>query len=153
MDTTATTRIPRAFLDMPDPRKRNITHRFIDVLTIALFAVICGAEDWVSVATYGQAKLDWLKTFLDLPDGIPSHDTFGRIFAKMDPDALEGCFRSWVGSMVSLSGGQLVAIDGKSLRHSFEHAWDKSGMAGGGLALLRTWSALLSRPTSWSLPR
>jgi len=129
MDTTATTRIPRAFLDMPDPRKRNVTHRFIDVLTIALFAVICGAEDWVSVAAYGQAKLDWLKTFLNLSHGTPSHDTFGRIFAKMDPDALEGCFRSWVGSMVSLSGGQRVAIDGKSLRRSFEHAWDKSGMA------------------------
>ena len=129
MDATATGRIPRAFLDMPDPRKRNITHRFTDVLCIALFAVICGADDWVAVTAYGLAKLEWLKTFLDLAHGIPSHDTFGRIFARMDPDAMERCFRSWMESLVSLSGGKLVAIDGKSLRRSFDHAWDKSGMA------------------------
>lgn len=129
METQATARIPRAFLDMPDPRKKNITHRLTDVLTIALLAVLCGAEDWVTVQLYGQTKFQWLKTFLELPGGIPSHDTFSRIFARLDPDAFEACFRKWMESMVELSGGKLVAIDGKSLRRSFAHAWDKCGMA------------------------
>lgn len=129
MDATATAKIPRAFLDMPDPRKRNITHRLIDVLSIALCAIICGAQDWANVELYGLSKLDWLKTFLDLSHGIPSHDTFGRVFARLDPDAFETCFQKWMASMVELSGGKLVAIDGKSLRRSFEHGWDKSGMA------------------------
>ena len=129
MDTQATAKIPRAFMDIPDPRKANITHRLIDLLTIALFAIICGADDWVTVATYGRAKLDWLKTFLDLSGGIPSHDTFSRLFARIDPDAFEACFQKWTAELVDVSGGKRVAIDGKSIRRSFEHGWDKSGMA------------------------
>ena len=129
MDAQATAKIPCAFLTMTDPRKNNSTHLFVEVLTIALLAVICGADDWVMVTTYGLAKFDWLKTFLELPGGIPSHDTFGRIFARIDPDAFEACFRAWMTEMVELSGGKLVAIDGKSLRRSFLHGWDKSGMA------------------------
>ena len=129
MDTQATAKIPRAFLDMPDPRRSNATHRLIDILTVALLAITCGAEDWVTVALYGRSKFDWLKTFLELPGGIPSHDTFGRLFARLDPDALEACFRKWMSSLVELSGGQLVAIDGKSLRRSFLRGWDKAGMA------------------------
>jgi predicted transposase YbfD/YdcC len=129
MDTQATARIPCAFMDMPDPRRSNSCHRLIDVLTLALFAVICGCEGWVEVEAYGLAKLAWFKTFLDLPHGIPSHDTFGRVFAKLDPDEFETRFQAWMASLVELSGGTLVAIDGKSLRRSFEHAWDKSGMA------------------------
>jgi predicted transposase YbfD/YdcC len=129
MDAQATVEIPRAFLTMTDPRQNNSRHRFVEVLTIALFAVICGSDDWPTVVMYGQAKLDWLKTFLELPYGIPSHDTFGRIFARIDPDAFETCFRKWMASLVDLSGGKLVAIDGKSLRRSFAHGWDKSGMA------------------------
>jgi predicted transposase YbfD/YdcC len=129
MDAQVMAKIPRAFLNMPDPRKSNSRHRFIDVLTIALLAVICGADDWVTVAVYGRAKIDWLKTFLDLPFGIPSHDTFSRIFARIDPGAFEACFREWMAGVVELSGGKLVAIDGKSIRRSFEHGWDKSGMA------------------------
>lgn len=121
--------IPRPFLDMPDPRAANRSHKLIDVLILALFAVVCGADGWVAVTTYGRAKLAWLKTFLDLPNGIPSHDTFGKVFAHLNPDAFERCFRQWMASVVQLSGGKLVAIDGKSLRQSFEHAWDKSGMA------------------------
>src|SRR6201999_548710 len=84
---------------------------------------------WVTVHLYGISKLPWLKTFLELPHGIPSRDTFRRIFARLDPDALESRFRTWMASMVELSGGKLVAIDGKSLRRSFVHSWDKSGMA------------------------
>jgi predicted transposase YbfD/YdcC len=129
MDAQTPLEIPRAFQSLADPRKANHTHRFIDLLTIALLAVIAGAEDWVNVADYGRCKQEWLKTFLELSAGIPSHDTFNRVFARINPDAFEACFRQWMGSLVDLSGGKLVAIDGKSLRSSFQHAWDKSGMA------------------------
>src|SRR5579864_5571265 len=129
MDATATARIPCAFTQMPDPRRNNARHRLTDILTIALFAVICGADGWAAVAEYGRAKFAWLATFLELPHGIPSHDTFGDVFAKLQPDAFEHCFMQWMKKLVQLSGGKLVAIDGKSLRRSFEHAWDKSGMA------------------------
>lgn len=129
MDATATAKIPRAFEQMPDPRRNNSRHKLIDILTIALFAVLCGADGWEAVAEYGRAKLKWLKTFLELPYGIPSHDTFGDVFAKLQPEAFERCFRQWMKKTVQLSGGKLVAIDGKSLRRSFERGWDKSGMA------------------------
>jgi predicted transposase YbfD/YdcC len=129
MDTQATAKILCAFVDVPDPRRSNRRHKLIDILTVALFAVVCGADGWVEVVAYAKAKLSWLKTFLELPGGVPSHDTFGRVFRRLSPDAFERCFRAWMASVVELSGGKLVAIDGKSLRHSFEHAWDKSGMA------------------------
>jgi predicted transposase YbfD/YdcC len=99
------------------------------MITLAIFAVICGAEGWVDVAEYGQRKLPWLKTFLDLPHGIPSHDTLGRVFARLQPEEFERCFMAWMSTLVELGGGKLVAIDGKSLRQSFDHSWDKSGMA------------------------
>jgi predicted transposase YbfD/YdcC len=133
MDVQAPLEIPRAFADLPDPRKNNCRHALIDILTIALFAVICGADDWVAVVAYAHAKEVWLKTFLALPSGIPSHDTFGRVFAKLDPDRFEACFRQWIAALVELSGGTLsgkaVAIDGKSIRRSFLSAFDKCGMA------------------------
>ena len=129
MDAQATARIPRAFEAMPDPRRHNVRHKLIDVITIALFAVLCGCDDWCAVATYGRTKFTWLRTFLELPSGIPSHDTFGEVFARLKPDAFEACFRNWMAAMFELSGGKLVAIDGKSIRRSFEHGWDKSGMA------------------------
>lgn len=132
MDAQATARIARAFAgfeQMPDPRRHNVRHKLFDLLTIALFAVLSGANGWVEVVTYAKCKILWLRMFLDLPGGIPSHDTFGRVFAKLAPDAFEACFRAWMASMVELSGGKLVALDGKSLRRSFEKGWDKSGMA------------------------
>ena len=129
MDAQATARIPRAFEAIPDPRHHNIRHKFLDIITIALFAVLCGCDDWCAVETYGRSKHAWLATFLELPCGIPSHDTFSEVFARLNPDAFEACFRAWMRSMVELSGGKLVAIDGKSIRRSFEHGWDKSGMA------------------------
>jgi len=129
MDGHATSEILRAFQNVPDPRGKNHRHLLMDILTIALLAVICGADGWAAVAAYGRAKEKWLKTFLELPNGIPSHDTFGRVFAKLNPDAFEACFRQWITSLVELSGGKLVAIDGKSIRRSFTQGWDKSGMA------------------------
>jgi predicted transposase YbfD/YdcC len=128
MDALSSLGIPRAFQSLADPRRANHTHRLIDILTLALLAVLGGAEDWVNVAAYARSKQAWLKTFLDLPAKIPSHDTFNRLFARLNPDAFEQCFRQWTATLADLSGGKLVAIDGKTLRSSFEHAWDKSGM-------------------------
>jgi predicted transposase YbfD/YdcC len=125
----ATARIPRAIEQMSDPRSANRRHKLADLLTIALFAVIGGADAWVDVVSYGQCKFEWLKTFLELAHGIPSHDTFGRLFARLKPEAMERVFQDWMASMVELSGGRLVAIDGKSLRHSCSNGWDKIGMS------------------------
>jgi predicted transposase YbfD/YdcC len=127
MDAQATGGLLRFFGDLPDPRAANVVHNLADIFAIAICAVICGAEGWVDVQLFAQSKRAWLSTFLDLSHGIPSHDTFGRVFARIDPDAFERCFMNWMNSLKS-SGTKLVAIDGKSIRRSFQHAWDKSGM-------------------------
>jgi predicted transposase YbfD/YdcC len=131
MDATATAGgFLRFFADVPDPRSGNhIAHKLHDLIVIAILAVICGADGWAQVQLWGRCKHKWLATFLDLPGGIPSHDTFGRIFARLDPGAFERCFLAWMAAVVELSGGRLVAIDGKAIRRSFERGWDKSGMA------------------------
>ena len=118
----------RFFDDVPDPRGPNAIHRFTDILVLAFCAVLCGAQGWVDVEEFARSKLAWFKTFLALPAGVPSHDTFGRVFAALDPDAFERCFTAWMASVVGREGGRLIAIDGKSIRRSFGHAWDKSGM-------------------------
>jgi hypothetical protein len=87
MDAQATAKIPRAFTTMPDPRRSNRRHKLMDILTIALFGVLSGADGWAAVQAYGKAKHAWLKTFLELPHGIPSHDTFGDVFARLNPEA------------------------------------------------------------------
>lgn len=115
------------FSDLPDPRAANVVHRLSDILLIAVFAILCGAEGWSDVEIFGKAKLTFLRTFLDLEHGIPSHDTFGRVFAALDPEAFEACFQRWIGHLRQ-GGLKLVAIDGKSIRRSFDHAWDASGM-------------------------
>jgi len=114
---------------MPDPRAKNVIHKLHDILVIAVCAVICGADGWAEVEVFARAKLGWFKTFLDLPGGVPSHDTFGRVFSRLDPDAFERRFSNWVAALSGGAGGKLVAIDGKAIRRSFEHAWDRSGMA------------------------
>jgi predicted transposase YbfD/YdcC len=130
MDGQATTGTLRHFRDLPDPRAHNVIHRLHDILVIAICAVICGAEGWAEVEQFGLSKQTWFATFLTLPGGIPSHDTFGRVFAKLNPDAFERRFVAWTQSLPQVTGGvRLIAIDGKSIRRSFEHAWDKSGMA------------------------
>lgn len=129
MNALVTAMIPRALFEIPDCRRSNARHRLTDLLVIAFFAVLSGADDWVSVEKYGLRKHDWLKTFLELPHGIPSHDTFNDLFARLDPEPFEKCLMEWISEMVKISEGKLVAIDGKSLRRSFEHGWDKSGMA------------------------
>ena len=87
------------------------------MLTIVICAVICNADGWVEIELFGQSKADWFKTFLDLPNGIPSHDTFGRVFAALDPQAFEACFMSWVKSLCEDTAGDIVAIDGTPGKH------------------------------------
>ena len=129
MDGRATGGILRAFRDMPDPRASNVTHKLHDMIVLAACAVICGAQGWADVELFASSKLAWFKTFLDLPGGVPSHDTFGRVFARLDPDAFERRFVAWVTALAGSSNGRLVAVDGKAIRRSFAHAWDASGMA------------------------
>jgi predicted transposase YbfD/YdcC len=120
--------IERHFQELPDPRRETLNrrHLFIDVLVIAICGIICGANNWVAVATFGRAKEEWFQTFLDLPNGIPSHDTFTDIFAKLSPDQFQRCFIAWVSSIADLLPGEIVAVDGKTLRHSYD-AQDAKG--------------------------
>lgn len=111
----------RYFSGVNDPRvERNREHRLDEMLLIAIAAVLSGAESWNDMAEFGEEKLPWLKTFLVLPGGIPSHDTFNRVFAALDPEQLEAGFVAWVSSLAKLTAGGVVAIDGKSLRGTRE---------------------------------
>ena len=108
------------FEGLEDPRiDRTKLHQLEDIILIAIVAVICGAEGWVDIEAFGKAKEEWLKTFLVLPNGIPSHDTFGRVFARIDAQGFEQCFLRWVHSLNEKISG-VVAIDGKTLRRSHD---------------------------------
>jgi predicted transposase YbfD/YdcC len=117
------------FASLPDPRRqRRRLHNLLDLVAVALCAVIAGCDDWVEVAAYGRQKRAWLQTFLPLPNGIPSHDTFSRVFSLLDPRAFQRCFTRWIEAVQAATGGRLVAIDGKALRHSFDTAAGKSAL-------------------------
>jgi predicted transposase YbfD/YdcC len=111
--------IKKYFGKLKDPRiKRRKLHRLLDIVAIALCGVICGCNDWQQIATFGRSRLDWLKKFLALPNGIPSHDTFERVFDLIDPQAFQACFRSWMQALHEAMGLSQIAIDGKTLRGS-----------------------------------
>lgn len=114
------------FGSITDPRiARTRRHDLLDILFIALAAMLGGAEDFVTIAEYGTIKRDWLKSLLGLPNGIPSHDTFRRVFARLDPKQLEDCLIAWaeaLRNMAEITGEEVVALDGKTLRHSFDTA-------------------------------
>ena len=117
------------FAHMTDPRvERSQRHKLIDIITIAICAVICGADTWVDIESYGRAKLEWLKQFLELPNGIPSHDTFARVFAQLDPEQFQESFLNWIKSISNIMKGELVAIDGKTLRHSYDSSKAQSAI-------------------------
>ena len=100
----------------------------IDIVVIAICAAVCGADGWVAVARFAQAKEQWLRKFLKLPNGIPSHDTFGRTFAALNPDAFREIFVAWVASLQEVRAGEIIAVDGKTLRSSFDNASSKSAL-------------------------
>jgi predicted transposase YbfD/YdcC len=111
------------FRDLPDPRgARNQLHKLFDIFAIAICAIISGANDWVKVEVFGRSKEEWLRTFLELPNGIPSHDTFDRVFRYVDPNEFEKRFVKWTELVADLLPGQVVAIDGKTLRGSHDNA-------------------------------
>jgi hypothetical protein len=100
----------------------------MDILVVAICGVICGADSWVDIELFGKSKLEWLKTFLALPNGIPWHDTFGRVFAAINPEEFECSFMEWVQAINELTHGQVIAIDGKQLRGSQDGPLGKNGI-------------------------
>lgn len=121
-------RIKDHFVHLTDPRRRKVVYPLINVVTIAICAVICGADDFVAIADYGRTKRKWLSQFLDLSDGIPSHDRFNAILAAIKPAEFEACLLSWITDLHEITAGQVVAIDGKTLRRSFDAASSKSAI-------------------------
>lgn len=137
MTTKTKNSIAKHFECVTDPRiDRSKEHSLSDILTIAILAVICGADGWVGIANYGEAKADWLKTFLALPNGIPSHDTFARVFARLDPEELQSAFLSWVRTVSQLSAGEVIAIDGKTARRSYD-----KGSGKGAIHMVSAWAS------------
>jgi len=110
-----------SFSHIDDPRSDSgKRHDLMEIISIAICAVICGAEGWSDVELFGRSKHEWLKRFLKLPNGIPSHDTFGRVFSLIDPCQFQKCFADWVRGVSELTRGEVVAIDGKTLRRSYD---------------------------------
>jgi predicted transposase YbfD/YdcC len=120
--------IAEHFGSVKDPRNLGVDHFLIEIITIAICAVVCGADDWVEVAEFGQAKEKWLRTFLLLPNGIPSHDTFGRVFGLIEPQEFQNGFVSWVTAISQITAGQIIAIDGKRLRRSHDGRLGKAAI-------------------------
>jgi predicted transposase YbfD/YdcC len=117
------------FSDLEDPRiDRTKLHKLLDIITIAICAVICGADSWVEVEEFGNAKIDWFRNFLELSNGIPSHDTFGRVFALLDPDQFRCGFVSWIQAISRITDGEVVALDGKTLRRSHDNTLGKAAI-------------------------
>jgi predicted transposase YbfD/YdcC len=121
--------IRAVFSRIDDPRiERSKKHKLIDIITITICGVLCGADSWVDIALFGESKKEWLEGFLELPNGIPSHDTFGDVFSRIDPDQLQECFIEWVRGVEELTRGRLVSVDGKTVRRSHDRFRGKSAI-------------------------
>lgn len=121
-------RLQDHFTELTDPRRRPSTYPLINIVTIAICAVIAGADDFVAIAEYGRKKRKWLKQFLDLRAGIPSHDRFNAILGAIRPAEFEKCLLSWITALHEVTRGECIAIDGKTLRRSFDAASSKSAI-------------------------
>lgn len=128
MPARPSARIQDHFANLTDPRRRKVTYPLVNIVTIAICAVICGADDFVAIAKFGRAKRNWLSRFLDLSSGIPSHDRFNHVLAAIKPVEFEACLLSWITALHEITDGQVVAIDGKTLRRSFDAATSKSAI-------------------------
>jgi predicted transposase YbfD/YdcC len=123
MDTAPRLSLTAHFATLDDPRvERTKLHPLLSIVTIALCAVIAGAESWDDVELFGESKADWLSSFLDLPHGIPSHDTFNRVVAALDPDQFRTCFQHWMEAIAGVLKAQVIALDGKTVRRSHDRA-------------------------------
>lgn len=136
MKQTPVATITEHFSSLDDPRSDNRRHLLLDIIVIAICAAICGANTWVDVEIFGKAKYDWLKQFLELPHGIPSHDTFGRVFALLDAEQFQARFVEWVQAISEVFQGQIVAVDGKTLRRSHDKAIGKQA-----IQMVSAWAA------------
>jgi predicted transposase YbfD/YdcC len=119
------------FENLEDPRVKNNhnkRHSLTDILVLTILAIICGAESWVDIEEFCDAKEDWFKTFLELPNGIPSHDTFGHFFSRLSPTVFQESFLSWISTLAEISDGEIVAIDGKTLRGSYDTARNRKAI-------------------------
>ena len=126
METNSGASIVGHFSILKDPRiERNKRHSLIDIMVLTVCAVVSGAQTWEEIQDYGEFKIDWLRRFIGLENGIPSHDTIRRLFIRLDPGALQQCFLSWVESVRKHTDGDVVAIDGKTIRRSAEKAKSK----------------------------
>jgi predicted transposase YbfD/YdcC len=121
-------RVQDHFADLTDPRRREVTYPLINVVVIAVCAVICGADDFVAIAKFGRTKRAWLARFLDLTNGIPSHDRFNAILGAIKPAEFEKCLLGWILALHEITDGQVIAVDGKTLRRSFDAANSKSAI-------------------------
>lgn len=120
----------RHFDSIDDPRKENHNkrHTLKDIVILTILAILCGAENWVDIELFGRAKQSWLRGFLTLPNGIPSHDTLGRVFSLLNPKQLQSSFLEWTKMLVKVSGGDIIAIDGKTLRRSHDQSRGKKAI-------------------------
>ena len=117
------------FADLPDPRvARTRDHELLTILLIAILAIICGANHCTEIALFGRSKRKWFEQWLPLPHGTPSHDTFSRVLARLDPDQFQERFLAWIAAVSDLTKGQVIAIDGKTLRHSYDTWSGKSAI-------------------------
>ena len=121
-------RLQEHFADLTDPRRREVKYPLINVVVIAVCAVICGADDFVAIAKFGRTKRDWLAQFLDLASGIPSHDRFNAILVAIKPEEFEKCLLRLITDLHEISDGQIIAVDGKTLRRSYDRASGKSAI-------------------------
>ena len=129
MDDTSIASLTERFSKLKDPRvDRTKRHKLIDVVVIAICAVIGGADTWADMELFGKSKEDWLSRLIELPNGIPSHDTFGRVFAMLDAEQFQECFVDWVRAVSEVTDGQLVAIDGKTVRRSHDRFIGKAAI-------------------------
>ena len=118
--------IAEHFDDIEDIRiERGKKHKLIDIITISICAVVCGADGWIDIEMYGIARKKWLEKFLELPNGIPSHDTFARVFSQIDPDQFNKSFLSWVKGISKITAGEIIAFDGKQSRNSGDKKNDR----------------------------
>jgi predicted transposase YbfD/YdcC len=120
--------ITEHFSELEDPREDNRSHLLGDIIVIAICAAICGADSWTDVELFGEAKQKWFKGFLELPHGIPSHDTFNRVFARLDAEEFQSSFREWIAAVEERTQGQVVALDGKQLRRSHDKTLGKKAI-------------------------